>query len=160
MSKIREILNDKESVLVFDIDGVLALFEWGEHNHYGDDDETWSKMYEKGGNYYTEKFVIKKMQNFLKDRDKSRIYVITKAFNDNEAEDKKYFANNFYGIPKEHVFYVKNNIDKTKVLCDIKNEYKEIPDYKLVMIDDTVEVLTHVMENTGFSTVHISSFLD
>ena len=126
MSKIREILNDKESVLVFDVDGVLALFEWGEHNHYADDDESWAKMYEAGGTYYTEKFVIKKMQEFLKDKDKSRIYVITKAFNDNEADDKRNFVNKFYGIPKDHVYYVTDNNDKAKVLCEIKKGYKEL----------------------------------
>ena len=160
MSKIKEVLNDKESVLVFDVDGVLAKMAWGEYNHYGEDDDTWAKMYENEANYYTEEYVCKRMQNFLQDKDKSRIYVITKAFNDNEANDKRNFVNKFYGIPKNHVYYVKNNLDKVHVLCDIKKEYKTLPDYKLVMIEDTVEVLTNIMENTKFSTVHISSFLD
>lgn len=160
MSKIREILNDKESVLVFDIDGVLAVMEWGEYNHYGEDDETWSKMYEKKANFYTKEFVCKRMQNFLKDKDTSRIYVITKAFNENEAEDKKNFAYEFYGIPKDHVAYVEHNLDKTKVLIQIKEKYPEISNHQIVMVDDTVEILTDVMEKTGFSTAHVSSFLD
>ena len=44
MSKIRELLKDPRSVLVFDVDGVLAVMEWGEYNHYGEDDETWANM--------------------------------------------------------------------------------------------------------------------
>ena len=160
MSKIREILNDNESVLVFDIDGVLAVMEWGEYNHYGEDDETWTKMYETRANYYTEDFVCKRMQEFLKKKDTNRIYVITKAFSENEAEDKKDFVYNFYGIPRDHVYYVRNNFDKSNVLVQIKKNYPDLSDHKLVMVDDTVEVLTNVMDNTPFSTAHISSFLD
>lgn len=160
MSKIREILNDPESVLVFDIDGVLAVMEWGEYHHYGQDDETWAKMYEQKRNFYTADFVSKRMQDFVKSKDTSRIYVITKAFNENEAEDKRNFAYEFYGIPKGHVYYVMHNLDKSKVLIEIKKKYPELPDKHLVMIDDTVEILTDVMEKTNFSTAHISSFLD
>ena len=40
-SEIKDILNDKESVLVFDVDGVLALLEFGCNNHYIYDDEIW-----------------------------------------------------------------------------------------------------------------------
>lgn len=160
MSKIREILNDKESVLVFDIDGVLAVMEWGEYNHYGEDDETWTKMYETRANYYTEEFVCKRMQEFLHGKNKDRVYVITKAYSENEAEDKKDFVYEFYGIPREHVYYVRNNFDKSNVLVEIKKKYPDLSDHKIVMIDDTVEVLTNIMDNTPFSTAHISSFLD
>jgi len=160
MSKIKEILNDKESVLVFDVDGVLAILEWGEYNHYGENDETWAKKYEKRENFYTEQYVSKRMQNFLKDKDKNRIYVITKAFSENEAEDKRDFVKKYYGIPRDHVFYVENNLDKTDVFIKIKEEYPDLPDRKFVMIDDTVEVLTDIMNKTGYTTVHVSSFLD
>ena len=64
MSKIKELLNDKESVLVFDVDGVLALLELGEYNHFSLNDEEWFKECERGINYYTENKVINKMKNF------------------------------------------------------------------------------------------------
>ena len=51
----------------------------------------------------------------------------------------------------------KNKIDKLKI---IKEKYPELEDYKIVMIDDTVEILNVIMDNTNFSTVHISTFLD
>ena len=160
MSKIRELLNDKESVLVFDVDGVLAVMEWGEYNHYGEDDEAWTHMYDSKSNYYTEKYVSQRMQSFLKTRDLSNVYVITKAFCENEADDKKDFLLKYYGIQKENVYYVKNNFDKSNVLVEIKKNHPNLPDNKLIMIDDTVEVLTNIMDNTPFSTAHISSFLD
>lgn len=160
MSKIKEVLNDDNSVLVFDVDGVLAVMEWGEYNHYGEDDETWTQMYEEETQYYTEKYVCKRMQEFLASKDKSKVYVITKAFSKNEVEDKKNFVNQYYGIKKEHVYSVQNNWEKTDVLLQIKEKYPTIEKHQIVMIDDTVEVLTNVMERTGFSTAHVSSFLD
>ena len=160
MSKIKEILNDPSSVLVFDIDGVLAVMEWGEYNHYGQDDETWAKMYEEKANYYTKEYVCHKMQQFLEQKNKNQIYVITKAFHENEAEDKRNFAFDFYHIPKDHVYYVGQNTDKTAILQKIKASYPTLDDHHLVMIDDTVEVLTDIMEKTHFSTAHISTFFN
>lgn len=160
MSNIKNILQDKESVLVFDIDGVLAVVEFGENTHFDLNDEEWIRECENGVNYYTEKLVIKKMQDFLKDKNKSQIYVITKAYNENEYEMKKEFSNLYYGIPKENVYYVEDNDDKVKVLKKIKQNHIDLEDEKIVMIDDTISVLNSVMENSNFSTAHISSFLD
>ena len=160
MSKINELLNDKESILVFDVDGVLAVMEWGEYNHYGEDDETWTNMYSEGTYLYTEKYVSKHMQDFLKDKDKSHIYVITKVFTEHELEDKRAYLEKYYNINKDNVFSVKTNIEKIDVLNKIKEMHPEIDDHHLVMIDDTVEVLTSVMVRTPYSTAHISSFLD
>ena len=160
MSKIRSILQDNESVLAFDIDGVLAVMEFGDNTHFTLSDDEWIKECENGVNYYTQDLVIKKMQDFLKNKDMSRIYVITKAYNEQEYEMKKEYSNLYYGIPKENVYYVANNKDKVDILNKIKQKYPDLEDHKLVMIDDTVEVLNSVMENTKFSTAHISSFLD
>ena len=82
MSKIRELLNDPNSVLVFDVDGVLAVMEWGEYNHYGEDDETWASMHGEGVFLYTEKYVVAKMHKFLENKDMDHIYVISKVFTD------------------------------------------------------------------------------
>ena len=41
----------------------------------------------------------------------------------------------------------------------IKELNPNLEDKYFVMIDDTVEVLNHIMDNSNFSTVHISSFL-
>ena len=160
MSKIKKILKDEESVLVFDVDGVLAIMEWGEYNHFNDNDEEWNKMCEEGINTYTEDKVSKKMQNFLKDKDTNRIYVITTIGTDNELKFKKNYVEKYYNIPKENVYYVENNNQKIKELKKIKENYPKLEDYKIIMIDDTTEILTDIMENTDFSTAHISSFLD
>ena len=38
--------------------------------------------------------------------------------------------------------------------------HKDIPDEKIIMIDDTPEILCDIQDNTNYSTAHISSFLD
>lgn len=160
MSKIKELLNDKNNILVFDVDGVLATMEWGEYNHYELNDDEWTKLCEEGKNCYNENCVVKKMQEFLKDKNTNNIYVITKVGNNNEGEFKKEFVNKYYGIPQENVYFVEKDSDKKTRLLEIKQKYKEIDDYRIVMIEDSVNVLNDIMNNTNFSTVHVSSFLD
>lgn len=160
MSKIRELISADDSVLVFDIDGVLAIMEWGEYNHYEVDDEEWTKICAQGINLYLEDKVNKKLQDFLKTKDMSKIYVITTVGNDNEGKFKIEFANKYYNIPKENVFFVMKNTEKIEKLIEIKNMYPDIEDYKIAMVEDTVDILNEIMEKTKFSTIHISSFFN
>lgn len=160
MSKIKELLKEKDSVLVFDIDGVLAVCEFGEFTHFALSQEEWDILCNSGKSFYNENMVSQKMQNFLKNKDMSRIYVITAAGSSNEGEDKRNFANKFYNIPRENVFYVYRDKNKLEVLKQIKTKYPELEDYKIVMVDDTCSILNDIMENSNFSTAHISSFLD
>ena len=160
MSRIKELLNDKESVLVFDVDGVLALLEWGKYNHYNENDEEWNKICSEGINTYTEDKVSVKMQKFIKNKDMNRIYVLTTVGTENEIEFKKGYLKKYYNIKEENIYWVNNNLQKHLEIQKIKKFYPELEDYKIVMIDDTVDILTNIMENTKFSTAHISSFLD
>ena len=158
LSKIKELLKAEDSVLVFDVDGVLAVCEFGEHTHFALTDEEWDALYKDGKSLYSEDKVSHKMQSFLKSKDMSRIYVITASGTSNEGEDKKNFASKFYNIPKENIYYVDR--DSSKLDIKIKEKYPELEDHKLIMIDDTCSVLNEIMENSSFSTAHISSFLD
>ncbi len=159
MGRIKELLNSSDSVLVFDIDGVLAVMEFGNNTHFMDEDE-WSRLVGDNNNFYTEKLVSKKMQSFLENKDKSRVYVITKVNGSNELIHKQTFVSTYYKILKENVYGVKKDSDKLEEIIKIKGKYKDLDDSKIIMIDDTVEILTNIMENTKFSTAHISSFLD
>ena len=159
MSKIKDILRSDDSVLVFDIDGVLAIMEFGNNTHFLDDD-SWNKIVEDNINLYTEDKVSKKMQNFLDKKDKSRIYVISKVNGDNEINQKEEYVNKYYGIYKENVYCVRSDLEKADKINAIKEKYKDLDSKKIVMIDDTADILTDVMEKTNVSTAHISTFLD
>ncbi len=160
MNKIKELLKDENSVLVFDIDGVLALLEFGEYNHYYASDEDWDAFVNEDNNLYTEDKVSKKMQEFLKNVDKNRVYVITAIGVNKEGTYKKDFVEKYYGINPSNVYYVDRSTSKIDNLNRIRSMHPEIEDYQLIMIDDTPDVLTEIQNNTKYSTAHISSFFD
>ena len=160
MSEIKTLLDEDKTVFVFDVDGVLAKLEFGIHNHYEADDDTWNINCEKGINLYDEKLVVKKMQEFLSDKDKEKIYVVTKVGTKKEENYKTAYLNKYYKIKSDNIFYVYDNKEKLSALNIIKNKYMDLEDKYIVFIDDTVEVLTYIMCNSNYSTVHISTFLD
>ncbi len=159
MNKIKELLKDKNSVLVFDIDGVLAVLEFGKYNHYYASDEDWDKFVEDN-NLYTEDKVSKKMQQFLKDKDMNKVYVITAIGVNKEGECKKEYLKKYYNIHLDNIYFVNKNRDKTKELIKIRELNDNVDDEHIIMIDDTPEILSDIQDNTNFSTAHISSFLD
>ena len=158
-SKIQELLNDKSSVFVFDVDGVLAPIEYGEYNHYYYDDEEWAKKLEEGKDFYSEVKPIKTMQDFLKDKNKDNIYVITKVMNNKEFLQKQTFLKKHYNIKEDNCYMVFKDRDKLLILEEIKEKYSDLEDHKIVFIEDSVDNLTYVMDNSNFSTIHISSFM-
>ena len=160
MTKIKELIDSNDSVLVFDMDGVLAKLEFGEYTHYDMDDTKWAQAYENGGTFYSEDKVIKRMQKYLSKKDMNNIYVLSKAYNENEHKDKIHFLTTYYNIKEENIFFVLENRDKIDVLNKIKANHPELEDYKIAMVEDTVEILDDVMARTKYSTIHISSFID
>lgn len=159
MSEIQNIINNKDSILVFDVDGVLAKLEFGKYNHFMDDVE-WADANKNGINCYDESKVIKKMQDFIRTRNMDNIYVATVASGEGEGNNKIEYLEKYYNIKKENVYYVPSNNDKLEVLLKIKEKYPEVSPRNIVLIDDTVEILNDVMNNSEFITAHISSFID
>lgn len=157
-SKINELFNNPKTIYVFDVDGVLARLELGEYNHYFYDDEKWQQALQTH-DFYEEIRPILSMQKFVKERNKDNVYVATRVYNEVEHEQKKSFLEKHYDILPSHVYLVYNNDEKLDVMQKIKESHPDLEDKYFVMIDDTVEVLNHIMENSSFSTVHISSFL-
>ncbi len=160
MSKIKELLCDPKTVLAFDMDGVLAVMEFGEYNHFDMTEETWQEASLTDENFYTDDKVIKRMQEFLATKNMDNIYVISKRYTPNESKSKKAFLTKHYKIKEKNIFFVDQNIEKIDALKQIKELHPEIEDYQLAMVEDTVEVLDAVRDQTNFSTIHISSFLD
>lgn len=159
MSEIRNIINDKQSVLIFDVDGVLAIMEFGLNTHFLDDD-SWKKTLLNDINLYGKDKVSKKLQLLINKKDKNRIFVITKVDDIVEINQKKEYVNKYYGIIKENVYCVNTDSEKTKELEKIKSKFKGLDSKYFVMIDDTVEVLNDAMNNNKISTAHISTFID
>lgn len=160
ISKIKILLMEEKTICIFDVDGVLTPLEFGEYNHYTLNDEMWVEALQNDYDYYAENRPIKVMQDFIAKKDKQRIYVATRVMNEKELEYKKNFLLKQYGILSDHVFAVYNNENKLDVIKEIHKKYPELEEKYFVMIDDTVEILNHIMDHSGYSTMHISSFFE
>lgn len=158
MSKINELFARSDTVYIFDVDGVLVRMEFGEYNHYTLNDEDWAEALKEHDFYEGLKPVLT-IQQFLRNKDMSRVYVATKVMNEIEKEQKIRFLNKEYHILPDHVFEVYRNEDKLNVIRKVQNFYPELDERSFVFIDDTVDILTYVMNNSSYCTVHVSSFL-
>lgn len=158
MSKIQELFENKDTVYFVDVDGVLVRMAFGEYNHYTASDDEWAIAIQSH-DFYEEMDPVLTMQEFFKDKDMSRVYIVTKVMNETEKQQKISFLDKNYHVLKDHVYEVYKNTDKLGVMKKVQEMYPELDSKYFVMIDDSVEVLTYIMSNSSFSTVHISSFL-
>lgn len=156
-SKIKELFKDEKCVYCFDVDGVLVPMEFGEYNHYVFDDEKWEEELHNN-DFYQNVRPNKIIQKFLENKDMSRVYVITRAIDEVELNQKRNFAFKYYGIVPNNVYIVYSDDEKLNVMKEIHKFYNGLEDKYMVMIDDTVNVLNNIMDNSSYSTVHVSSF--
>lgn len=108
--KLIEELSSNGMVVVFDVDGVLAPYEWGLRKHCMSDKE-WTSILESGVDMYSHVKPIKCMQDFIKNKRIEDVYVCSKS-EKAEYEFKKNFCIRKYGIPQEHVKLVEHKSDK------------------------------------------------
>ncbi len=158
-SKINEIIDNENVVIAFDVDGVLAPLEFGEYNHYYADDEVWALEVEKGTDFYKDVRVVKVLKDFINKKNINNIYVITKVMNENEFSQKISFLHEAYGILESNCYMVYKDLDKLNKLDEIRKKYPSLEDKYIAIVDDTVDVLSYVMQNSNYSTIHVSTFL-
>ena len=75
MTKIKDLLNDDKSVLAFDMDGVLAKMEWGEHNHFTLVDEDFKNACKEKVIEFGEDKVSKTMLKFIQGKDVNKMRI-------------------------------------------------------------------------------------
>ncbi|WP_097006715.1 hypothetical protein [Lacrimispora amygdalina] len=158
MSKIRELLAKEDTVVIFDIDGVLAAYEYGEYNHNACRDEEWNDFV-LNNNVYEKARPIKVLQEYIKKQGRGKVFVCSVAGR-HERTQKSNFVMNNYEVDESHIYFVNSKSEKLDILKEVKQEFPNLKDLNIVMVDDTSDVLTNIQENSGFSTAHISSFMD
>lgn len=160
-SRIMELLKDKKSVVVFDVDGVLAAYEYGERNHNACLDSEWDE-YLKTNDAYAKARPLVTLQRFLAEyKSRDQIFACTQAANEKEFEKKAAFVVRNYPIDRENIYMVESKPDKLNMLRKIHKEFfADLDEQYIIMVDDTIAVLTNIQENSGYSTAHITSFIE
>lgn len=158
--KVHEILFNhllkKEVIVVFDVDGVLAPYEFGDKKHCLSDDK-WDEMLEKGIDVYSNVTPIKVLQKFIKRKGTENVYVCSVS-SIKEYDSKVAFCMKKYSIPEDHIILVKYKTDKVSFL-DALSKAMKLPHNEIALVEDTVETLDQAAKS-GYCTVHISSFFN
>lgn len=144
---------------VFDIDGVLASYEYGRYMHnYSEHiwkilcSDTVTDPYQYARPFKTmQKFISKYLDN---------CYVCSLSSNEGETRCKETFITTYYNIPKEKMYFVNCYEEKLNILYKIQQLRKENDPHHIIMIEDTIKNLDYITDKSGFSTVHVSSFFD
>lgn len=157
MKNILQHLLLPEIAIVFDVDGVLAPYEFGFLSHNISDEE-WSKMIENGNNPYDNISASPKMKKFISLKNIKKIYVCSKCTTEEEAGKREFVQKN-YGILPDNIFFVREQEDKIAILEHIK-EIENITDQEIAIVEDTIKTLDKIRKSGNYITVHISSFVD
>ena len=161
MSKIMDLINDENAVIIWDVDGVLAAYEYGERNHNAVSDAEWIE-YLRQHHTYENARPLTTIQKWMADHgNPERMYVCTKVEDGYELKQKVKFVTKNYPIKKENIYHSKKD-DHGKLTCinGLKLKYPGLEDKYFIMVDDSVSVLNWIQENSNFSTMHISSFME
>ena len=154
MERVISYLMEPQTVLVFDIDGVLAPYEFGHHTHSVVDDGEWMELVRTGDPYgYIPP--VKLIQRMIAAKGPQQVYTCSVS-NEEEYPGKQRFAHRRYGIPLDHIRFVDDKSQKIEVLRQIATE-RGLPEERVALIEDTVKTLDAIARVSGFSTVHVSS---
>lgn len=144
-------------VVVFDVDGVLAPYEWGTNCRHSMPDDEWDSRLAAGEDLYKTIQPVKILQDFIAQKNPDEVYVCPKAANV-EAKSKKEFCIREYGIKPKNICLVKKKSDKLMLLNTLRDTLG-IPENRIAIVEDTVETLDMIAEKGDYKTIHVSSFL-
>ena len=143
--------------VIFDVDGVLAPYEWGTNCRHSMPDDEWDSRLAAGEDLYKTIQPVKILQDFIAQKNPDEVYVCSKAANV-EAKSKKEFCIREYGIKPKNICLVKKKSDKLMLLNTLRDTLG-IPENRIAIVEDTVETLDMIAEKGDYKTIHVSSFL-
>ena len=138
MSKITDYLLKDDVIVVMDVDGVLAPYEFSELSHSMTDDE-WDRLVASGENPY-------------------KVYTCSKSpFS--EIPGKRAFIKDNYGLPDDNIYFTLEKTEKLTVLQTLQQKLGLKPS-QIAIVEDTVKTLDYIRAHSDFVTVHVSSFME
>lgn len=147
---IEEILKNKDTIYVFDVDGTLTDFNY--------DTRTFAPQIEVPNNYKNIR-PLKTMRKFIETLDKDKVYICSRSIFLEESRSKTEFLVKHFDIKPSNIFYVESNEQKLDVFKFIQQE-TGIEDELLLIVEDNPFVLNRVLENTNYSNLHVTYFVE
>ena len=157
MSKsIIDYIRQEGTIVVFDVDGVLAPYEWGVNQHCMSD-KLWDSILDNHEDIYARVQPVQTFLDFIHSKRPQDCYVCSRSAHAESAFKAKFCTDN-YGIPENHICLVDNKSDKLLFLNSLRDELG-IPESRIAIVEDTVKTLDEIAKDHDYITVHISSFL-
>lgn len=156
MNPIIEKLKERGIIVVFDVDGVLAPYEWGNMQHCVSDEE-WDRTLANHKDVYANARPVQTFVDFIIEKGSDSCYVCS-CGSKAEIHSKSSFCSDKYGIPAENICIVKKKADKLPFLNNLRDKLG-ISENRIAIIEDTVETLDEIANGHDYITVHVSSFL-
>lgn len=154
---IIETIKQPGIIVVFDVDGVLAPYEWGKNCHHSMPDEEWNLKLANGEDLYRRIRPVKVLQDFISQKNIDEVYVCSKADLD-ELKSKTAFCVKEYGIKPENIYLVRQKAEKLVILDKIRDKLGVAED-QIAIVEDTVDTIDMIAERCDYKTIHVSSFL-
>lgn len=160
--ELRDYINNKKTVFVFDIDGVLAKYEYGDDlSHAFCSESYWPKITDTNIDIYKKARAVPTFKRLIKPRT-NNVFVCSREVNPLFMEMKRKFVIDNYNINPDNIFFVKTDKDKLDIMYKIytmDKYYYDLTENDICIIDDSTSVLDYVYDNSRFTTIHVSSFL-
>lgn len=156
-------LDLKNDIIVFDIDGVLAKYDFGTLGGKIFTEHEWIQRNMQKDMY---KFIQRThlFDELIQEKDSNDLYILSTAFSSFEQNNKIEFLGREYGkFREDNIYFVARDEYKVDILKELREIYdKEGKLYKrIVLIEDSVQIMASVEElrNERIRCFLISDFI-
>ncbi|MBQ7558025.1 MAG: hypothetical protein IJT00_08170 [Lachnospiraceae bacterium] len=157
MGRVWDILQEKDTVVLFDVDGTLTSYSYGEYHAHHELDFTPGF---RDVNIYADCRRLTPLWEYIGEHGTERIFCISMEPHGHEAW-KSEMLMRLYGIPGDHCFYTTDPDEKPLIAKRIIDTwFPGISPRKVVCVDDNDVTLGRYMKETGFCTAHPMIFME